>query len=686
MIQAIVFLPLIGAVIAGLIAIFGAHARHPSGDTLEHHGEVHGHGAGPVDEDASVIHASRHEPEAHDDHAVEPPAVGSRAAELITTGLLFVAAALSWVVLVDVGFLHHDARIALAPWINSGDLQVAWSLRVDTLTAVMLVVVNTISSLVHLYSIGYMDEDPYRPRFFSYLSLFTFAMLMLVTADNLVQLFFGWEGVGLMSYLLIGFWYLKPEANAAAIKAFLVNRVGDFGCSLGIFAVFMMTGAVDFDTVFAQAPGLAGKTINILGLHADALTLICLLLFMGAMGKSAQFLLHTWLPDAMEGPTPVSALIHAATMVTAGVYLVARMHLLYDWAPTAAATVAVIGGVTALFAATIGTAQVDIKRILAYSTMSQIGYMFLAVGIGAYTAGMFHFMTHAFFKALLFLAAGNVIHAFHEDQDIPPMGNLRAGLPISFWTFLIGTLSISGFPFVTAGFWSKDEIIRAALSAPGSEFFLGLLALITAGLTGFYMFRLFIIAFGWEWMAHDDRHLHEAPPIQTIPIIVLAAGAVIGGYIPVANFLTPVFGRPVEVGTLAFWGLAGLALAASAVGFGLAYLMYARRPELAVAWRTRLGPIHALVEHKYYIDELYDRVFVRPGLALARFLNEVVEPRVIDGAVNAVAAGVMVEAREFRGIQTGRVRSYALGTLVGAVGVLVIVALYLGYLPWKLGA
>src|ERR1700736_1725636 len=339
MIQAIVFLPLIGAVIAGLIAIFGAHARHPSGDTLEHLGEVHGHGAGPVDADASVIDTSRHEPDAHDDHAVEPPAAGSRAAELITTGLLLLAAGLSWAMLIDVGFYHHDVRIALAPWINSGDLQVTWSLRIDTLTAVMLVVVNTISSLVHLYSIGYMDEDPYRPRFFGYLSLFTFAMLMLVTADNLVQLFFGWEGVGLASYLLIGFWYLKPSANAAAIKAFIVNRVGDFGFLLGIFAIFMLIGSVDLETIFAGAPGLTGKTIDFFGWNADALTLTCLLLFMGAMGKSAQFLLHTWLPDAMEGPTPVSALIHAATMVTAGVFMVARLSPLFELAPNAQAVV-----------------------------------------------------------------------------------------------------------------------------------------------------------------------------------------------------------------------------------------------------------------------------------------------------------------------------------------------------------
>src|SRR6201996_6386951 len=346
MIQAIVFLPLLGAILAGLIALIGAHARCPSGDTVEHHDDAHGHGTTDVNADAGVIHATTHEPDAHDDHGhddhgnhdhyiVEPAAAGSRAAELITTALLFVSAGLSWFTFVDVGFLHHDARIALFPWIVSGDLQVNWALRVDTLTAVMLVVVTTVSSLVHLYSIGYMDEDPNRPRFFGYLSLFTFAMLMLVTSDNLVQMFFGWEGVGLASYLLIGFWYQKPTANAAAIKAFVVNRVGDFGFALGIFAVFAMLNSVDFDTIFGSAPQLVGKTIDFFGWHPDALTLICLFLFMGAMGKSAQFLLHTWLPDAMEGPTPVSALIHAATMVTAGVFMVARLSPLFELAPDA---------------------------------------------------------------------------------------------------------------------------------------------------------------------------------------------------------------------------------------------------------------------------------------------------------------------------------------------------------------
>ena len=562
-------------------------------------------------------------------------------------------------------------------WWQSGDFNVPFNLYVDALSTLMVLVITGVGFLIHVYSIGYMRDDPGYSRFFAYMNLFVFSMLLLVLSGNLVWLIIGWAMVGLSSYLLIGFWFERRSAVLAARKAFVMNTIGDVGMVFAAFLIFLNLRVLDFQDLFNR--------VHQLPKGGAVITAICLLLLVGAVAKSAQLPLHTWLPDAMEGPTPVSALIHAATMVTAGVYLVARMHLLYDWAPTAAATVAVIGGVTAFFAATIGTSQVDIKRILAYSTMSQIGYMFLAVGIGAYTAGMFHFMTHAFFKALLFLAAGNVIHAFHDDQDIRHMGNVRAGLPITFWTFLIGTLSISGFPLF-AGFFSKDEIIRAALNATGGEFWLGVLALLTAGLTAYYMFRLFFTAFGWEWLAHDDRHLHEALPVQTIPIVILAGGAVVAGYIPVASFLTPVFGRAVEVGTAAFIGLAALSVLVALVGFAVAYLLHARRPELAVAWRTRLGPIHALVEHKYYIDELYDRLFVRPGLALARFLNDVVEPRVIDGAVNAVAAAVMVEAQDVRGIQTGRVRSYALVTLGGAVGVLVIVAWYLGYLPWKFGA
>src|SRR6185503_6412088 len=399
---AIVLLPLLGAIIGAIIALAGARARFPGAEPSDDHHASHSDHA---------THA--HTGAGHDDHhgPVEPPAAGSRAAEVITTSLLMIAMVLSWIAFWRVGFGHQDQRIGLFTWIISADLKVDWAIRVDTLTAVMLVVVTTVSALVHLYSIGYMAEDPYRPRFFAYLSLFTFAMLTLVTADNLAQMFFGWEGVGLASYLLIGFWYHKPEANAAAIKAFVVNRIGDFGFALGIFAVFMMTKSIELDAVFANATALTGKTIDFFGWHADALTLICLLLFMGAMGKSAQFLLHTWLPDAMEGPTPVSALIHAATMVTAGVFMVARLSPLFELAPTALAVVVLVGAVTAFFAATVGLVQNDIKRVVAYSTCSQLGYMFVALGVGAYPVAIFHLFTHAFFKALLFLGSGSVIHA-----------------------------------------------------------------------------------------------------------------------------------------------------------------------------------------------------------------------------------------------------------------------------------
>jgi NADH-quinone oxidoreductase subunit L len=561
-------------------------------------------------------------------------------------------------------------------WWQSSDFNVPFNLYVDQLSSLMILVITGVGFLIHVYSIGYMREDPGYSRFFAYMNLFVFSMLLLVISGNLLWLIIGWAMVGLSSYLLIGFWFDRPAAVLAARKAFVMNTIGDVGMVFAAFLIFLNLRVLDYKGLFSR--------VHELPKGGGVITAICLLLLVGAVAKSAQLPLHTWLPDAMEGPTPVSALIHAATMVTAGVYLVARMHMLYDWAPAAAATVAVIGGVTAIFAATIGTSQVDIKRILAYSTMSQIGYMFLAVGVGAYAAGMFHFMTHAFFKALLFMAAGNVIHAFHDDQDIRHMGNLRAGLPITFWTFLVGTLSISGFPLL-AGFFSKDEIIRAALSAPGTEFWLGVIALITAGLTAYYMFRLFFIAFGWEWLSHDDRHLHEALPVQTVPIVILAVGAVVGGYIPVANFLSPVFGHAVEVGTGAFIGLAALSVLVALIGFSIAYLLHARRPDLAVVWRTRLGPIHTLVEHKYYVDELYDRVFVRPGLALARFLNDIVEPRVIDGAVNGIADFFLLEAREFRLIQTGRVGTYALWTLGGAIGVVLVVAAFLGYLPVRLG-
>jgi NADH-quinone oxidoreductase subunit L len=681
MIQAIVFLPLIGALIAGAIAIVGAHARNPSGDTVEHHDDAHGHGA-----DAHAAHA--HDDHAaddhgHGDHAIEPPAQGSRAAELITTALLLIAAGLSWVALADVGFLHHDARIALFPWISSGDLQVTWSLRVDTLTAVMLVVVNTVSSLVHLYSIGYMDEDPYRPRFFGYLSLFTFAMLMLVTADNLVQLFFGWEGVGLASYLLIGFWYQKPSANAAAIKAFVVNRVGDFGFALGIFSIFMLIGSTDLETIFAAAPGLTGKTIDFFGWHVDALTLTCLLLFMGAMGKSAQFLLHTWLPDAMEGPTPVSALIHAATMVTAGVFMVARLSPLFELAPNAQAVVMFIGATTAFFAATVGLVQNDIKRIVAYSTCSQLGYMFVAMGAGAYSVGMFHLFTHAFFKALLFLGSGSVIYAMHHEQDIRNMGGLKDRIPFTYIVMVIGTLALTGFP-LTAGYFSKDAIIESAYASHNPFAFYGfLMTVVAAGLTSFYSWRLIFKTFHGE--PHDQEHYeaaHEAPIWMLIPIGILAAGSILAGFpfreLFAGHGVEEFFRESLKMNPHIIEdmhhipeSIAFLPTAMMALGFVVSWLFYIRRPYLPVELANQHQMLYQFLLNKWYFDELYDFIFVRPAKWLGRFLWKKGDGFVIDGfGPDGVSARVLDVTRNVVRLQTGYLYHYAFAMLIGVAGLI----------------
>ncbi|THD53432.1 MAG: NADH-quinone oxidoreductase subunit L [Bradyrhizobium sp.] len=681
MIQAIVFLPLIGAVLAGLISIFGAHARNPSGDTVEHHDDADGAAAHASDAHISDDHADDH---GHDDHhAVEPAAAGSRAAEWITTLPLLVAAGLSWFALVDVGFMHHDVRIALFPWINSGDLQVAWALRVDTLTAVMLVVVNTVSSLVHLYSIGYMDEDPNRPRFFSYLSLFTFAMLMLVTADNLVQLFFGWEGVGLASYLLIGFWYQKPSANAAAIKAFVVNRVGDFGFALGIFAIFMLIGSTDFETIFAGAPGLTGKTIDFFGWHADALTLTCLLLFMGAMGKSAQFLLHTWLPDAMEGPTPVSALIHAATMVTAGVFMVARLSPLFELAPNAQAVVMFFGATTAFFAATVGLVQNDIKRIVAYSTCSQLGYMFVAMGAGAYSVGMFHLFTHAFFKALLFLGSGSVIYAMHHEQDIRNMGGLKDRIPFTYIVMVIGTLALTGFP-LTAGYFSKDAIIESAFASHNPFALYGfLMTVVAAGLTSFYSWRLIFKTFHGE--PHDQEHYeaaHEAPLSMLIPIGILAVGSIFAGFpfkeLFAGHAVEEFFRESVKMNphiiedmhhipeTIAF-----LPTVMMALGFVVSWLFYIRRPYLPVELARQQPLLYKFLLNKWYFDELYDLIFVRPAKWLGRFLWKVGDGYIIDGfGPDGVSARVLDVTRNVVKLQTGYLYHYAFAMLIGVAGLI----------------
>src|SRR5437868_6043720 len=686
MYETIVLLPLLGAIIAGLIALAGARARHPGGPPVPG-AEDHAHG--PVE--ASRVRAAPSPREAHaavrvshaEPEQLEPPAAGSRAAELVTTVFLFAPMLLSWFAFIDVGFLHHDSRVALFPWLVSGDLKVEWSLRIDALTAVMLVVVTTISAFVHLYSMGYMEEDPHRPRFFSYLSLFTFAMLMLVTADNLVQLFFGWEGVGLASYLLIGFWYHKPEANAAAIKAFVVNRVGDFGFALGIFAVFMMTGAIDLDTVFAQAPSLTAKTIDFFGWHADAMTLICLLLFMGAMGKSAQFLLHTWLPDAMEGPTPVSALIHAATMVTAGVFMVARLSPLFELAPKAQAFVTLVGATTAFFAATVGLVQNDIKRVVAYSTCSQLGYMFVAMGVGAYSVGMFHLFTHAFFKALLFLGSGSVIHAMHHEQDMRKMGGLRDKLPVTYVCMLIGTLALTGFP-LTAGYFSKDAVIESAYASHNSMGFYGfLMTVVAAGLTAFYSWRLMFKTFFGE--PHDPEHYdaaHESPLWMLIPIGILAAGSILAGF----PFKELFAGHGVEeffrdslkmhphiieeMEAVPEW-IKLLPTVMMAIGAYVSYVFYIRRPYVPEELANQHQILYQFLLNKWYFDELYDLIFVRPAKRLGRFLWKVGDGYIIDGfGPDGVSARVLDVTRNVVRLQTGYLYHYAFAMLIGVAGLI----------------
>ena len=685
MYQAIVFLPLLGALIAALISVAGARARHAGGGmSLGADGHAH---HGPDDR--------RHAPAAQSAHAVDavhetdgepqPAAAGSRAAEVVTTVLLFASMLLAWIAFVDVGFARHDSRVALFPWMISGDLKIEWALQIDTLTVVMLVVVTTISAFVHLYSIGYMAEDPHRPRFFSYLSLFTFAMLMLVTANNLVQLFFGWEGVGLMSYLLIGFWYRKPEANAAAIKAFVVNRVGDFGFAVGIFAVFAMTGAIDFDTVFAQAPSLTGRTVHLMGADVDLLTVICLLLFMGAMGKSAQFLLHTWLPDAMEGPTPVSALIHAATMVTAGVFMVARLSPLFELAPSAQTFVTFIGATTAFFAATVGLVQNDIKRIIAYSTCSQLGYMFVAMGVGAYSVGMFHLFTHAFFKALLFLGSGSVIMAMHHEQDIQHMGGLKDRIPVTYWAMVIGTLALTGFP-LTAGYFSKDAIIEAAfVGKNAAALYAFVMTVVAAALTAFYSWRLIFVTFhGSPHDLHHYKEARESPMVVLVPLGFLAAGSIVAGFPFKELFVgsaVPEFFRE----SLRFasdnhvledmhhvpYPIAMLPTLMMAIGFVIAWEFYIRRPELPVELARQHEPLYRFLLNKWYFDEIFDFLLVRPTLWLGHLLWRRGDGWLIDGfGPDGVSARVLDVTRGAMRMQTGYLYHYAFAMLIGVAALI----------------
>lgn len=613
--------------------------------------------------------------------------IGARPSEIITSSLLVVSALLSWVAFFQVGLGGETTKVTVLKWIESGDLTVDWAFRIDTLTSVMLVVVTTVSALVHIYSIGYMSHDDSRPRFFSYLSLFTFAMLMLVTSDNLLQMFFGWEGVGVASYLLIGFWFKKPSANKAAMKAFLVNRVGDFGYALGIFACFAVFGSIEFDVIFQVAGDVAGQSFTFLGMEVDILTTICLLLFMGAMGKSAQFLLHTWLPDAMEGPTPVSALIHAATMVTAGVFLVARMSPLYEFAPIALSVVTLVGGITAFFAATVGLTQTDIKRVIAYSTCSQLGYMFVALGVGAYSIAIFHLFTHAFFKALLFLGAGSVIHAMSNEQDMRYMGGLRNQIKMTWAMMLIGTLALTGvgIPGVIgfAGFYSKDAVIEAAYAHHGliSDFAFWL-TVFAAFMTSFYSWRLMFLTFEGHSRASADTvaHVHESPPVMLIPLYILAAGSVFAGIVFYEYFIghhssedfwrnslyfapdNNIIDEFHEVPKWVKWTPVVMMLA----GFALAYEFYVRSPGRASEFAKDHKPLYYFSLNKWYFDELYDLVFVRPTMWLGRFLWKQGDGNTIDRlGPDGIAARVIDVTNRVVKIQSGYLYHYAFAMLIG---------------------
>jgi len=670
-IQAIVFLPLIGALIAGLL------------------GQVIGH----------------------------------RTSEYVTSGLLIVSAVLSWIVFFGFWFApeateaaagHGEAaahaevlKVEIMRWVQVGDLDLRWILRVDTLTAIMLIVVTTVSSIVHVYSIGYMSDDPHRARFFAYLSLFTFAMLMLVTADNFLQMFFGWEGVGLASYLLIGFWYTKPSANAAAIKAFVVNRVGDFGFALGIFGAFMVLGHLDFDGAFHAIPEHVDDTIRFLSWDVHAMTIVCLLLFMGAMGKSAQFLLHTWLPDAMEGPTPVSALIHAATMVTAGVFMVARLSPMFETSDFAMMTVMMIGAITAFFAATVGLVQNDIKRVIAYSTCSQLGYMFVALGAGIFSAGIFHLFTHAFFKALLFLGAGSVIHAMHHEQDMRNMGGLAKKIPITYWLMIIGTLALTGVgipgtPLGFAGFFSKDAIIETAWAAGESTGYIAFWSLVVAALfTSFYSWRLIHLTFhgkarwgeghGHAAHAHDDHgheahahEPHESPNIMLVPLYILAAGAVLAGVV----FYDMFFGHAEHIehffqGSLVvsaelideahhvpLW-VKWSATIAMILGFAAAWQMYIRDPAMPKRVADANPGLYQFLLNKWYFDELYDFIFVRPAKWIGTQLWRGFDDKLIDETlVEGLGRRVMGVTRRVVQLQSGYLYHYAFAMLIGVAALL----------------
>ena len=604
--------------------------------------------------------------------------IGDRAAQWATVVCMALAAACGVAAFFQVGFAEADRTLEIATWIDVGGLQVVWALRYDTLSAVMVGMVTFISTLIHLYSAGYMAHDPTRPRFFAYLSLFTFMMLMLVTANDLLQLFFGWEGVGVCSYLLIGYYYEKESANRAAMKAFIVNRVGDLFFMLGMALTFWTFGSINFDDIFLSVPEAVGKTIG----GMPVLEVIGVLLFLGACGKSAQLGLHTWLPDAMEGPTPVSALIHAATMVTAGVFLMARMSPLMEYAPVALAIVTIVGASTAFFAATIGCVQNDIKRIIAYSTCSQLGYMFFAVGVGAYQGAVFHLFTHAFFKALLFLSAGSVIHAMSDEQDIRKMGGIWNKIPVTYVVMWIGSLALAGVPLF-AGFYSKDFVLEAAFAAhTGVGMYAFIAGLIAAFLTAFYSWRLLILVFHGAPRAdaHTMEHVHESPAVMLIPLLLLAAGAIFAGAVFAPYFVghgyeefwrDSIFNGPDNhimhaVHEVPEWvplaptvlGVLGILLA------GLLYLVF---PAVPARLATQFQGIYLFLLNKWYFDELYDHIFVQPFRRLSVFLWKTGDAKIIDGMPNGIAELSVDVARGAVRLQSGRVANYAFAMIIGLV-------------------
>ena len=604
--------------------------------------------------------------------------IGDRNSEILTSLLVSISAILSFIIFKEVALNNYENNLVIFKWITSGLLEVNWSIKIDAVSSVMLVVVCFVSSLVHIYSIGYMSHDPHKTRFMSYLSLFTFAMLMLVTSDNFLQLFFGWEGVGLCSYFLIGFWFKKDSANKAAIKAFIVNRVGDFGFALGIFLIFYLFGTVNYDEIFSQIPQYINNEISFFYINVNAINLICILLFIGAMGKSAQFLLHTWLPDAMEGPTPVSALIHAATMVTAGVFLVVRCSPIFEYSQLALNFICLVGMTTAFFAATVALVQNDIKKIIAYSTCSQLGYMFFAAGVGAYNVAMFHLFTHAFFKALLFLGSGSVIHSFKDEQDIRNMGGVWKKLPYTWTLMIIGTLALTGFPFLS-GYYSKDAIIEFAYLR-GNLFGISAayIGIFTALLTALYSWRLIFKTFhgSYENKNLKIESIHESPYIMVIPLIILALGSAFAGYLFKELFIGPFssenfwmdsikFIIPLTTDHPPYWVIYLTPLIVGSA-IPISYYLFVKNKSITLWLVNENKPLYKFLINKWYFDELYNYIFIVPSKKIGIFLWKNIDVKTIDrfgpDGISSIIKKLSDKAVKF---QSGYIYQYAFIMLIG---------------------